>query len=280
MKVGIIGLGFVGSALLNGLKDNVEVMKIDPKIGTSTNDLLNFNPDIIFISVPTPMSNDGTQDLTILDEVINELISFKLDSLVVLKSTILPSLIRSIEKKIKRFVYNPEFLREKTAAEDFKNSSFIIFGGSDENSKVLSDFYTNYTFCKTSDHIYVNTVEASLIKYAINSFLATKVIFFNQLFDIFEKLGSSGNWNKIINAIGKDIRVGTSHMEVPGHDGRKGFGGACFPKDTNALNELSKSIGANFSLLENVIMINNQIRISYNSETEREKEQNIKFKAN
>ena len=280
MKVGIIGLGFVGSALLNGLKDNVEVMKIDPKIGTSTNDLLNFNPDVIFISVPTPMNNDGTQDISILDGVINEIKSLKLESLVVLKSTLLPSSIKLIEKKIERFVYNPEFLREKTASEDFINSSFIIFGGNDNNSKILSDFYTNYTLCKSGDHVFLNAVEASLVKYAINSFLATKVIFFNQLFDIFAKLGPSGNWNKVIDAVGKDNRVGISHMEVPGHDGRKGFGGACFPKDTNALNELSKSLGADFSLLQNVIMINNQIRMSYNDETEREKEQNIKFKPN
>ncbi len=280
MKVGIIGLGFVGSALLSGLKDNVEVMKVDPKIGTSTNDLLKFNPDIIFISVPTPMSDDGSQDISILNQVLNEIKSLKLKSLVALKSTLLPSSISSIEKKIERFVYNPEFLREKTASEDFINSSFIIFGGNKENSSILSDFYTNYTLCKCSDHIFINAVEASLVKYAINSFLATKVVFFNQLFDIFNKLDTPGNWKQVINAIGKDNRVGASHMEVPGHDGRLGFGGACFPKDTNALKEFSKSLGVEFSLLENVIMINNRIRMSYNDQTEREKEQNIKFKPN
>ena len=92
MKVAIIGLGFVGNSLLNGLKDTVQVKEIDPKLGTNINELKDFSPEIIFICVPTPMSEDKTQDISIIESVVDEINDFKISSLVVLKSTLLPSL--------------------------------------------------------------------------------------------------------------------------------------------------------------------------------------------
>ena len=118
---------------------------------------------------------------------------------------------------------------------------------------------------------------ASLIKYSINSFLASKVIFFNQLKDIFNLSGTNETWENFISAVSMDERIGSSHMNVPGHDGRNGFGGACFPKDTNAFFEYSKELGAEFSLLKEVIKVNNSIRSSYNDVTSREKDQNTNF---
>tara|TARA_Y100000768_G_scaffold221473_1_gene166935 strand:- start:223 stop:1068 length:846 start_codon:yes stop_codon:yes gene_type:complete len=277
MKIAIIGIGFVGGALLNCLKGDFEVMKIDPKLKTKIIDLERFNPDITFITVPTPMNDDGTQDISILNSVFDELKDIEINSLIVLKSTVLPDTINVLEKNLDRFVYNPEFLREKTALQDFIDSPFLIFGGKEKNCKELSDFYSKYTLCKTDDHIFVDAVAASFVKYTINSFLAMKVIFFNQLFDLFNKSNSQLNWQELINLIGKDQRIGKSHMQVPGHDGRRGFGGACFPKDTKALYEYSKTTKTPFSLLENIISINNEIRLSYNDQTEREKDQNIKF---
>jgi len=276
MKIAIIGLGFVGNALLNALTEDIEVAEIDPKLNTSIRDLENFKPEITFISVPTPMNNDS-QDLSILNNVINEIKALKIQTLLVLKSTVLPLSIDAIEKQFDKFVYNPEFLTEKNANSDFLESPFIVFGGHNKSTRQLSDFYKRYTKCKTSEHIFVDAISASLIKYSINSFLATKVIFFNQLFDIFSSSNSKGDWSKLIDAIGKDPRIGSSHMMVPGHDGRKGFGGACFPKDTYALYRYSETLNVKFSLLKNVIDINNKIRLSYNNKTEREEIQNIDY---
>ena len=108
MKIAIIGLGFVGNALLNALKGDVEVAKIDPKLKTSIKDLKAFNPQITFISVPTPMNKD-LQDLSILNNVIEEIKLLKIKTLVVLKSTVIPTQVESIEKELEKFVYNPEF---------------------------------------------------------------------------------------------------------------------------------------------------------------------------
>jgi UDPglucose 6-dehydrogenase len=278
MRVGIIGLGFVGNALLNGLNKKTEVFKVDPKLQTTISDLNNFNPEIIFICVPTPMDADGTQDLDILNKVISEINSYKFESIIVLKSTVLPSHIKRIENRCAKFIYNPEFLRENHASEDFINSSLIVFGGNIDLGKSLGYFYKEYTKCIHDEYLYMDSISASLIKYSVNSFLSTKVIFFNQLNEIFLESGSDNKWEDLTKALAKDPRIGTTHMNVPGHDGRVGFGGACFPKDTNAFYNYSVELKKPFSLLNEVIKINNQLRSLYNTETNREKDQNIKFK--
>ena len=118
---------------------------------------------------------------------------------------------------------------------------------------------------------------ASLIKYTINTFLATKVIFFNEINQVFEKLGTSDDWSTIISAISNDKRIGESHMEVPGHDGRFGFGGACFPKDSNALALFAKTLGIRTFCFKTAIKTNNSIRKKYSEMDQRESEQNVSF---
>jgi nucleotide sugar dehydrogenase len=277
MKVGIIGYGFVGKALADGLKENVDVFLVDPKLKTSIKDLQSFNPKIIFICVPTPMNNDGSQNISILEKVLNEITYYLSDVVIVLKSTVLPSYVKQINEICSSLILNPEFLRENFAYEDFINSDLILFGGDKNETKVLSDFYINHTKCKNKKHIFVDILSASLIKYTINSFLATKVIFFNEIKNIFDKSDTSESWSNFIKAVSSDNRIGDSHMEVPGPDGRYGFGGACFPKDTNALYKYSKEIGAEFELLYKAIHLNNIIRAEYNSPINRELEQNIDF---
>tara|TARA_B100001175_G_C19388682_1_gene580256 strand:+ start:146 stop:997 length:852 start_codon:yes stop_codon:yes gene_type:complete len=277
MKTAIIGYGFVGKALANGFKDNIEVKLIDPKLKTKISDLESFNPELVFICVPTPMNNDGSQDISILEKVIIEINQNCPDSLVVIKSTVLPSCIERIRNLCKRLVLNPEFLRENFAIEDFINSDLIIFGGNENECHYLSKFYLTNTKCINKNHVIVDLILASLIKYTINSFLATKVIFFNEIKEIFDKSETAESWTNFISALSLDNRIGNSHMLVPGSDGRYGFGGACFPKDTNALYQYSCEVGAKFELLEKVISLNNNLRAEYNNPTSRELEQNINF---
>ena len=278
MKVGIIGLGFVGSALEKVINSNVSIIKIDPKLNTSVRDLENQDCNILFICVPTPMDEDGGQDLKIVTKVLNEIEKYSTDSLVVMKSTILPDKIENLSKDFPSFVYNPEFLRERHAFEDLKNSLFFIFGGDKQNSKKLANFYKLNTSCEGADFNYTDVKTASLVKYAINSFLATKVVFFNELRNVYINSGSEGSWDNFVKLISKDIRIGSSHMSVPGPDGRFGFGGACFPKDTSALESYAKSLNAHMELLEKAISLNNDLRSAYNETTKREKEQNINYK--
>jgi len=277
MKVAIIGLGFVGNSLLNGLKDTVQVKEIDPKLGTNINELKDFSPEIIFICVPTPMSEDKTQDISIIESVVKEIIFLKMESLVVLKSTLLPNYVEELGKKIPRFIYNPEFLREKHADKDFINSELIVFGGIKSEAKNLSRFYQDHTKCICKDHIFTDLITASFIKYTINAFLSVKVIFFNELKELFDASGADEDWEKFTKYLSIDKRIGESHMQVPGHDGRYGFGGACLPKDSDALVKYAQQIEKQLNLLNNAIKLNNDIRSSYNKETDRELEQNIKF---
>ena len=241
MKVSIIGYGFVGNALKSGLKDNLELLIIDPKLNTSTKDLKKFKPEIIFICVPTPMSEDGTQDLSIIKKVLKDIKLFCDDAIVVLKSTVLPSYISLVDKMITNLVINPEFLREASAADDFIKSELILFGGDKENCLEISSFYKDYTKCINQKHMFVDLISASLIKYTINTFLATKVIFFNEIKNIFDKSGSKTSWDDYIDAVSLDNRIGDSHMNVPGPDGRYGTGEHVFLKDTLALYKFSQS---------------------------------------
>ena len=280
MKIAIIGYGFVGRALESGMKKNVITFLVDPKLKTNINDLKIFSPEIIFICVPTPMSDDGSQDISILENVIKQLKNIPNRPLIVLKSTVLPNYINLIEKIIPEIVYNPEFLREKHANEDFINSDLLIFGGLKKYTSSLADFYDNHTKCINKNFQFTDLISASLIKYSINSYLSTKVIFFNELNKIFNKSGAQDSWVNFTKILSQDKRIGKSHMEVPGPDGRFGFGGACFPKDCNAFYSYSKDIQEQFILLSNTISINNEIRKKYASVNLRESNQNINFDIN
>jgi len=277
MKVSIIGHGFVGKALENALNENTETLIIDPIYENKISDITLFNPDYIFICVPTPMADDGNQDLSILDTVIQEIKVLDLNSKIILKSTVLPNNIAIIEESIPDIIYNPEFLTEKNSFEDFINGDLIVIGGKKKDFEKITAFYKNHTKCLTTNFILTDLIAASLIKYTINSYLASKVMFFNELHNLFKKSGTDEKWDNFIDAVSSDPRIGRSHMKVPGPDGRYGFGGACFPKDTQALYNYSISEETPLKILKKVIELNNNIRGSYESETDRENEQNINF---
>ena len=279
MKVAIIGYGFVGKALSDGILSSVKVLKIDPKLDTKVSEICNFKPNIVFICLPTPMSDDSSQNISIIKEVMEEIAELGTDSLIVLKSTVLPNNIEALASLKKDFIYNPEFLREKHAKEDFVNSSLIIFGGKKDKCEYLAEFYSKHTKCLSKKYFFTDKITASLIKYSINSFLSTKVSFFNELHALFSKSGTKESWDNFINIISADKRIGDSHMQVPGHDGRFGFGGACLPKDSKAFSLYSEKKQANLNVLKTAINTNNKIRAKYKKETTREIEQNITFKS-
>ena len=277
MKIGIIGYGFVGKAMENGIKDNVDIFLVDPILNTKISDLKDFLPEIIFICVPTPMNEDGSQDLSIINLVLKEIKENSINSKIVIKSTVLPDSIIEIEKLIPDVIYNPEFLREKHAFEDFIGSEIIIFGGQKDSANEIANFYKKHTNCINSDYQFTDLITASMVKYSINTFLSTKVIFFNQIFNIFKSLSNEKNWEQFVKIISKDKRIGSSHLSVPGHDGRYGFGGACLPKDSSALINYASSIDESLTLLEKSVEINNSIRSAYDKETQREIDQSINF---
>ena len=275
LRVGIVGHGFVGKAVDYGFTTTeTEKFLVDPLYDTTIDDLIDWEPNIVFICAPTPMNEDGSIDAVIVQDAVLKLTKHANCGLAI-KSTVTPDimdqLIMSVDpEKRKKIVYNPEFLTEAAANEQFIEPKFHIMGGPPEACAALERIYDLFSFCKPCPVYKMTAVEASFVKYAINSFLATKVTFFNQMYDAISKFG--GNFTTIINAIGADERIGYSHTRVPGFDMKRGFGGACFPKDLAAFVDFDKDL----VLLEKVIEINNNYRSEYEL-GDREKEQNVNF---
>lgn len=269
MKIAIVGHGFVGKAVHYGFThvDN-KFFIVDPIYDTSIEDIP-VDIDVAFVCVPTPMGDDKKINSFILKDCMRRLIvRLGNDTLIVIKSTVTPDIVGLFTQN--KVVYNPEFLTEKSALSDFIKPEFHIFGGSKENTDLLRSMYESHSLCEPCEVFEMSLEEASLAKYAINSYLAMKVTFFNQLYDVAEDIGA--NFSKVVKAVSKDSRVGSSHTRVPGFDSKRGFGGACFPKDTAALVNFTNKM----SLIESVIEINNRYR-SMHELDEREKQQNVKY---
>ena len=282
IKIGIIGYGFVGQAIDYAFTSTaVEKFYVDPKLGTTMEDLIEFDPDYTFICVPTPMRDDGTVDDSLVKDSVEDVICHT-DSVVIIKSTITPDCIKnlkieyvslegsSFESIDNRFVYNPEFLTEKNAKADLVMADYHIIGGDLWLCERVADIYRQYSMCMTNDFYFMSATDASFVKYASNSFLAMKVTFFNQLHDSVTKFGS--NWSLVSSALARDKRIGRSHTVVPGYDGKRGYGGACFPKDTLAFIKFDEDL----TLLEKCVIINNDYRKQYELD-DREKAQNVNY---
>jgi len=120
--------------------------------------------------------------------------------------------------------------------------------------------YDDHSQCHHCPVYHTDLVTASFIKYTLNTFLAAKVIYFNQMYDLFQKMNPTSSWEEFVTIIGTDPRMGDTHMMVPGHDGSRGFGGSCLPKDTAALVEFAKQQGHDFTVLEQVLKVNEDLR--------------------
>ena len=272
-KIAIVGYGFVGKAVKAGFDNSSnEIFIVDPQGHNDINDLEQFTPDFTFVCVPTPMGEDRSIDDTIIKKVIDKLVNVP-SGVVVIKSTVTPNIAEDL-CRFKRFVYSPEFLTERNAIAEFLSPQFHIIGGRPEYTKKVKNLYMFNSNCNPAPVYYMTPSEASLVKYGINSFLAMKVTWFNQWKDLTEKSG--GRYSVVSNAIGSDHRIGHSHTKVPGPDGKKGYGGSCFPKDTNAIYNYSVDKMEQLSILGAIIDINNEYRDEYELD-DREIEQGVKF---
>ena len=263
MKLGIVGHGFVGTAVDHGFTKDVQKFIVDPK-HNSTNtieDLIKFKPDATFVSVPTPMLETGESNTAILEEVMQQLNQSK-GLLVIVKSTVPSYKLQAIQEQCVdiRIVYNPEFLTEKNYIEDFRNPPMHVFGGVDADTDVVEKLYKEHSECSECPVYKTDMITASMVKYCINSFLATKVTFMNEMYDVL-KAARGADWQTFTKIIAQDPRIGNTHLKVPGNDGQRGYAGSCFPKDTNALAWFAREIlNTPFTQLETSIKINDTLR--------------------
>lgn len=228
--VGIIGNGFVGEAQAFAFSptSNVKIYDIDPK--KSTHDLNEVHQcDFVFICVPTPMYENGSQDQSYINDVLERSTE---KPIYILKSTVIPGTTNQLIKKYrsKKIVFSPEFLTERTAKLDMLTQSRIIIGGEKKLTSLVRKLFSNRFMNKNI--IETDAITSELIKYMNNTFLATKVSIMNEFKLLSQKIGA--NWNDAINGFAADGRIGDSHLHVPGPDGKLGYGGTCFPKDVNA----------------------------------------------
>lgn len=261
MNIGIIGQGFVGNAVFQKFKNFFNVLTFDlvEKLCNSNFDEIKETCDIVFVCLPTPMNHDGSCNTVIVESVIQD-ISEKEDIIVVNKSTVPPGTTEKLNKSFKniQIVFNPEFLTERNAENDFNNQDRIILGGPRPATSLVKNIYSKVF--PNAKIIKTGSTHAEMIKYFTNSFLATKVSFANEMYQICSKLNL--DYDKVIEYAAYDTRIGNSHLNVPGPDGDFGFGGHCFPKDLSALVNISNNLGTVNNVIKATIETNNKIRIN------------------
>jgi len=265
MIIGIIGQGYVGTAIKSGFEKHYELETYD-KFSTSKSTVnlhdLVLLSGIIFVCVPTPMNKDGSCHTDIVEEVVLEINEISISSeskpIVVIKSTVPPGTTDKLHRKCKGIdvIFNPEFLTEANFLEDFKNQTRIILGGTRKGTNILRQVYSKVfphaTIVKTGSKT------AEMVKYFVNSFLGTKVSFANEMKQICDKIDI--DYDKVVEYATYDERLGKSHWAVPGPDGELGFGGHCLPKDINALISVAHEFGIEPEVLESVVETNDKVR--------------------
>jgi UDPglucose 6-dehydrogenase len=258
-KIGIIGHGYVGEAITQNLITSFEPIILDPAKGyTATYNQIKKECSSVFVCVPSPQGTNGYCDTSIVEEVLKNLEGY--NGTIISKVTAPPDFYELWNKKLPNLVYVPEFLRAESSVTDFGNTEWVIIGGSvvayqRDTARILKEIQPGIKHVE-----YCGIGEAAFVKYSINTFLATKVVFMNEL----NQLANTHNydWKHLAYLIRMDRRIGDSHTQVPGPDGYYGFGGACFPKDTEALLKYSEDRGINLNTLGAAVKKNTLLRLT------------------
>jgi UDPglucose 6-dehydrogenase len=268
MNIGIIGQGFVGTAVREGLRNFYETFVFDINQSLCPQDLfldlrnIVKKCDIIFQCLPTPMKKSGTCDLSIVKSSLENinLLSSEINKspIIVIKSTVPPGTCEKFNQDFQHLniIFSPEFLTEANSIEDFKNQNRIILGGPRPYTTQVKTM-----FRKAFPHIPIIKTgykTAEMVKYFINNYLSVKVSFANEMYQICSALDI--DYDKVTEYSLFDQRIGKSHLSVPGPDGDFGFGGHCFPKDLDAMIYLMIQNNIEPTILEAAKEKNNKVR--------------------
>jgi UDPglucose 6-dehydrogenase len=243
MKIGIIGLGVVGSACQKGFEIlGHEVYHSDPKFGTSIEDVL--ESEIVFVCVPTWAASDGSCDISLIRNTVEALTNHSYTGVIAIKSTVLPGTTQNLIKTYNndRICFVPEFLHEVSAVEDFVSNHDLLAVG------CVSDYCYN-TVLKAcgwfpKKHVQLDPTEAEILKYYANTFNALRVVFANVFYEICNKFNV--DYNQILQA----FLMRSSHTYLECNQNLRGYGGQCLPKDVNAMREFCKQLNFDFDLFE------------------------------
>ena len=251
-KIGIVGYGIVGEATEYSFKKrnpNHEFIIYDKfKPGYSTLKQVS-EADFIFICLPTPSGPKGI-DLSIIDKNIQEIVSYNpsKETVIIIKSTVIPGTTRNYKEKYPnlRFCFNPEFLTEKNYLQEASGPDRVVIGtDNNKTSLKVNDLYRE-DFPDTPIFL-TDTITAEMVKYTANCFLATKVMFGNEIYDICQSLDI--NYEEVKKMVVADRRISKTHLDVTSV---RGFGGKCFPKDIQAMIKFGEDKGVNVDILKTV----------------------------
>ena len=271
MRVGVIGQGFVGTAVREGLKQHYKIHTYDLKEKCTEKCISDvvIESKVIFVCVPTPMKKDGSCDTSIVESVVSEIDTIVEDlkyiaeinqhkRIIVIKSTVPPGTTERLNKECKyiEVVFNPEFLTEANFIDDFKNQDRIIIGGPRPAATIVRRLF--YKVFPKAHIIKTSSTIAEMVKYTTNTFLSVKVSFANEIKQVCDKVGI--DYDKVTEYATYDDRLGKSHWSVPGPDGHYGFGGSCFPKDINALISFSDDLNLWLHTLKGAWNTNCEVR--------------------
>lgn len=241
--IGVIGQGFVGNAVSKKFSKYFEVRTYDKKehLCNSTLEEVVTGSLYIFVCLPTPMNKDRSCDTKIIEDTLSmvDLICENNNErkIIILKSTVICGTTQRLNDKYDYLdiIFNPEFLTERNAVEDYNNQDRIILGGPRPHTTSVKQIFAK-VFPK-AHIIKTDSTHAEMVKYLTNTFLSVKVSFANEIHQLCGKLGI--DYDKVVEYATLDSRLGDSHWSVPGPDGDFGFGGHCFPKDLAAMIHLS-----------------------------------------
>ncbi len=257
-RIGIVGYGFVGQAVEYGFSNHDIHIYDKYKDFDSLENVVSAS-DYIFICLPTPIKSDESGiDLCIMDENIEKVANLTegTDKIIVIKSTVVPGTTARYEKKYPKslFCFNPEFLREASFLQDFVNADRVVVGASNDQTlrRISSLYQTVLPLCPI---FLTDPTSAEMVKYMSNCFLATKVTFANEMYQICESLEIK--YEEVKKMVVADKRIGDGHLDITT---LKGFGGKCFPKDLLALRGMSKKLGVDTTILDAVWKKNLSVR--------------------
>lgn len=251
-KIGIVGVGVVGNAVASVIPG---VLLYDKYKSIGSVEEIN-EADIIFVCVNTPYNPEKGCDVSAVDEVISQI---KGNKIIVIKSTVTPGTTERMQAKYPHHsvLFNPEFLRQAHAADDMKNPDEQVVGYTAKSKQYAQEILD--ILPKSEHNFIVPSKDAEMAKYFSNTFLALKVIFANQIYDVCQKMGIDYDAVKEVASVSP--RFAFSHFDV-NFDGYRGYSGACLPKDTKALIRFGDEIGVDLSLLKEADMINKKLLFS------------------
>ena len=256
MRIGIVGLGVVGEANKVGFTSlGHHVTVHDVKIPYSDLGKV-VNSDIVFICVPTPSNEKGECDTSIVESVIHELHERNHTGIIAIRSSTVPGFTESMISRYKndKICFVPEFLRERCAVEDFINNHEVLSVGTDNQNVYYKVVGAQGHYPK--QRVQLSPTEAEVMKYYLNLYGATRVVFANVFYEICKKLNA--NYSKVKDAYIKTGRHGDMYLDVS--EDLRGYGGPCLPKDTRAIIGLMDRLNIDMDFFKTVDSDNKKLK--------------------